>query len=243
MNIRSLRPICVFVWILTAVLSSGTAWAQGSGGQSGSGGSGGGGGADAGSGPSGGSGDSGGSGFPNSLPSGSSAPSAGSSSASSSASARLIQPLSITNLTGLEFGTLVKGAMSGPVTVTLDPRVGSYPTITSSNPSAVAPLRGHVDSNFQVTGEPGELVLVSYPAAITLKKNAGGSPATEMTVSSLNVDVWQTSNSAVDILSNNSFTMPVDAAAFLEVGGTLTVEPDDELGQYTGSFLMTVSYL
>jgi hypothetical protein len=238
MNIRSLRPIYVFAWILAVFLSAGTASAQESsaGGQAGSGGS-------TSSGGSGGSAPSGGSDLSGSLPSGSSAPSSGSASVLSSASARLIQPLSITNLVGLEFGTLVKGVMSGPVTVTVDPQVGAYPTITSSNPSAVAPLRGHLDANFLVTGEPGELVLVSSPASITLKKNAGGSPATEMTVSNLNVDVWQTSNSTVDILGNNSFTMPADAVAHLEVGGTLTVEPDDELGQYTGSFPITVSYL
>lgn len=217
MNVRSLRSISAAVLILTAVVSSGTALAQES------------------STPQSPSG-SGSSGSPAS--SGSS-----SSSAFASTSARLIQPLSITNLNSLDFGTLIKGAMSGPVTITVDPRVGNLPSITSSQPAAVAPLRGHTDATFHVTGEAGELVLISYPASITLQKNAGGTPATEMTVSNFNLDVWQSSDPNTDLNSNNSFTMPGGGVAYLEAGGTLTVEADDELGQYTGSFPVTVSYL
>lgn len=163
--------------------------------------------------------------------------------AGSSASARLIQPVTIVNGLPLNFGTLVKGTLSGPVTVTVDPLVGSLPSITSSNPSAVKPLRGHTDATFEVTGEPGEVIVVSYPSSILLQKAGGGSSAREMTIGGVLVDVWDPSDSVTDLFAGSSFTMPAGALAYLEIGGTLTVEDEDERGQYTGSFLVTVNYL
>jgi hypothetical protein len=159
------------------------------------------------------------------------------------AKARLIQPVEIISNLGLDFGTLAKGALSSPVTVTIDPLVGRYPSITSSDPSAVKPLRGHTDATFTVHAEPSEVVQVSYPSSITLQKGSGGSQSTEMTISNLLIDIWDGSYQDTDLFANGSFTMPAEGYALLEVGGTLTVEPDDQPGQYAGTFNVTVSYL
>ncbi|HYG61859.1 MAG TPA: DUF4402 domain-containing protein [Thermoanaerobaculia bacterium] len=172
-----------------------------------------------------------------------SAGSAWAAEATSSASARLIQPVTIINGPALNFGTLIKGNLTGPVGVTVDPQIGGFPTIVSSDPAAVTPLRGHTDANFQVTGEPDEVVVISPLSSILLKKEGGGTSAREMTVSDVLIDVWEPGVPGTDLLSGNSFTMPAGAVAYLEVGGKLTVEPEDELGQYTGSFVVAVNYL
>jgi len=44
-------------------------------------------------------------------------------------------------------------------------------------------------------------------------------------------------------LNNGQFNMFPDGNAFLEVGGTLTVKPVNDLGIYSGSFTVTVSYV
>lgn len=169
-----------------------------------------------------------------------------SSTAAGSAKAKLIQPLAISpNSDGaVNFGTLIKNSLAAPVKVTVDPRVSLTPSITSSNPAGVTPLSGHADANFQVTGEPGNVIQVTLPASILIKKGAGGTAGTEMTVNDFNVDVWDTTGGP-DLHDDTSeqFAMPADGSATLEIGATLTVEPTDEFGDYVGSFNVTVSYV
>jgi Domain of unknown function (DUF4402) len=177
------------------------------------------------------------------LSSGSAWAAAGSATGTNTAKSLLIRPVEIISNLGLDFGTLAKGVLSGPVTVTIDPLVGQYPAITSSDPSAVKPLRGHTDATFTVHAEPGEVVQVSSPSSITLRKGSGGSEDTEMTISNLLIDIWDGSYPDTDLFANGSFTMPAEGYALLEVGGTLTVQQDDQPGQYDGTFNVTVSYL
>jgi hypothetical protein len=169
-----------------------------------------------------------------------------SDSASSPVKAKLIQPLSITlnSSNGLNFGTLIKNAMTAPVTLVLDPRVSLSSSITSSNPAAVTPLSRNHDAQFIVTGEPNEVIQVTLPASIILKKGAGGTAATEMTVNRFQADVFNASGSAnLENDTSKQFTMPADGSAFLELGGTLTVDPADEFGDYAGTVNVTVSYV
>jgi hypothetical protein len=165
-------------------------------------------------------------------------------SATIAAKATLIRPLTIDPLSPIEFGTLIKGSLTGPVTVAMDPRLSQGPTVISSNPSAVMVLGGYGDGGFDVNGEPGSLVQVSHPASIVLKKGAGGSAATEMTLNNFNIDV-NVLNSPTNLYNDatKQFTMPSTGVARLEAGGTLTVEDNDEYGAYSGSFTVTVTYL
>jgi hypothetical protein len=165
-----------------------------------------------------------------------------SSSAANVAKARLIRPLSIVTKEALNFGTLIKNNMSGNVAVTLDTHAGNAPTIVSSDPSAVTPFSGADDAGYDVFGEPGALIQVTAPAAFLIKKGAGGSSATEMTVNAVEVTVFNSVGDA-SILNNGRFNMLPDGDAFLEVGGTLNVKPENELGDYIGSFTVTVSYV
>lgn len=165
-------------------------------------------------------------------------------SATIEARARLIRPLTIDPHSLLDFGTLIKGSLTGPVAVVLDPQVGAFPSLTSSNPGAVLPIGSFIDGQFIVRGEPGWLVQASYPAAIVIKKGAGGGAATEMTIDALNVDVFQ--DGGGPNLFNDAtkqFNVPAIGIAHLEVGGRLTVEDNDEYGAYSGTFTVTVSYL
>ncbi len=168
-----------------------------------------------------------------------------SASAQGLASARLIQPIGITFTgTALNFGDMIKNALTGEVTVTLDPQAGTPSTIVSSNPSEVTLFGGHSDSIFSVTGEPNRVIQVSVTPSIIISKEGGGSAATEMVVDTFNVDAY---DNAGDLSFHddalNQFTMPADGSAGLEVGGVLHINDDDELGQYTGNFDVTVSYL
>jgi hypothetical protein len=169
-----------------------------------------------------------------------------SDTASSPAKARLIQPLSITHSSSsaLDFGILIKNTLTAPVTLVLDPRLSQSASITSSNVAGVTPLSGEHDAHFNVTGEPDEVIQVALPSSITLKKGAGGTAATEMTVNRFQADVFNAAGSA-NLINDTSkqFTMPSDGSAILEVGGTLTVDPTDSFGDYTGSFNVTVSYV
>lgn len=168
-----------------------------------------------------------------------------SDSASTTANASLIRPLTIDSINHLSFGTLIKGSIVLlPVTVVLDPQNDQVPSLTSSNPGAVMSAGGFIDGVFSVLGEPGALVQTSYPASIVIKKGAGGSAATEMTIDALNVDVAQ-SGGGPNIFNDatKQFTMPASGAAQLEVGGRLTVEDNDEYGTYAGTFTVTVAYL
>lgn len=161
-----------------------------------------------------------------------------------SAFARLIQPVSITQIQDLYFGTLVKGSLSGPVTVTLNPLAGNVSSISSSNPSQVQALGGHVDAGFIVAGEANRVVGVQYPSAIVLDKLGGnGSEAQRMSITALEIDVWDPQDLSADLFNGSSFTLPADGNATLEVGGTLTINSDDEVGEYSGTFEITVKYL
>jgi spore coat protein U-like protein len=169
-----------------------------------------------------------------------------SDSATITASASLIRTLTIEPLNNLNFGTLIKGSLPLllPVAVVLDPLNDLPPSLTSSNPGAVMSAGGFTDGTFHILGEPGALVQASYPASIVIKKGAGGSAATEMTIDNFNVDVYQTGGGAnVFGDATKQFTMPASGDARLEVGGRLTVEDTDEYGTYAGTFTVTVTYL
>jgi hypothetical protein len=168
-----------------------------------------------------------------------------SSSAANVAKARLIRPLSIVTKEPLNFGTLIKNDMSGDVSIVLATNAGSAPTITSSDPAGVFPLPGSGadDAGYDVAGEPGALIQVTVaPASFDIQTGAGGTSATLMTVSALDVTVFHAVGQA-SILNNGQFNMFPDGNAFLEVGGTLTVKPVNVLGIYSGSFTVTVSYV
>lgn|GEM_PF-5809552 len=167
-----------------------------------------------------------------------------SSSAANVAKARLIRPLSIVTKEPLNFGTLIKNDMSGDVSIVLATNAGSAPTITSSDPAGVFPLPGSGadDAGYDVSGEPGALIQVAVPTSFLIKKGAGGTSTTEMKVDALDVTVFKGIGGA-SILNNGRFNMFPDGSAFLEVGGTLTVKPENDLGDYVGSFTVTVSYV
>lgn len=160
------------------------------------------------------------------------------------AKATLIRPLTMTMMSSLDFGPLIKGSLAAPVTVVLGPNGANWPSITSSNPGAVLPFGNVFDGAFNVLGEPNRLVQVSHPASILIKKGAGGSTATEMTINNFDVDVFQTGGGPE--LYNNAtkqFSLPATGDVRLEVGGTLTVEDNDEHGAYSGTLTLTVTYL
>lgn len=166
------------------------------------------------------------------------------SGSQASALARLIQPVAITTIQNIYFGTLVKGSLSGPVTVTVNPQVGNLPTISSSDSSQVQALGGQTDAGFLIAGEADRVVGVQYPSVIVMDKVGGsGSDAQKMSITNILVDVWDSQDPSLDLFNGSSFILPADGNVLLEVGGTLTVNNDDEVGEYQGTFDITVKYL
>jgi len=134
----------------------------------------------------------------------------------------VIIPISIAKESNLSFGFASPGPGTGYVTVTAE----ENPQRTASGAASLLPSTGVVSSGkFRVTGTPYASVNVTVPASLPLS-HAGGS-------SSLNLD-----------LTSSATNLQLGAAGedVFYVGGTVTMLSGQQLGQYTGTFTVTVSY-
>lgn len=134
-----------------------------------------------------------------------------------SAVAKIIAPISIVHQSGdLDFGVLIKSNTAGTVTI---PAVAS-PTAQDVN---VQRATGAVSSDhFVVDNDDGFTFTISLPSSITVSNGNTGS----MTV--------------------NAFTHSCPGSCTLDgdlyVGGTLQVGANQESGDYTGSYTVTLTY-
>lgn len=142
--------------------------------------------------------------------------------ATSNAAAVIIAPLSITNTAGLHFGTIMRSATAGTVTIATD---GTRSSLGGVTLSALAPA--HSAAAFNVEGESGRTVTITLPASTTIVNAA-------------------TDDMIVDaFVSNPDDANPVTltgAATVLQVGATLNVDANQPSGTYTGTFNVSVNY-
>lgn len=142
--------------------------------------------------------------------------------ATSNAAAVIIAPLSITNTGGLHFGTIMRSATAGTVSVATDGTRTSGGGVTLS---ALAPV--HSAALFSVEGESGRNVTISLPASTTIVNAA-------------------TDDMIVDtFVSDPDDANPValtGAATVLRIGATLNVDANQPSGTYTGTFSVSVNY-
>ncbi|MFZ2339063.1 MAG: DUF4402 domain-containing protein [Bacteroidales bacterium] len=141
--------------------------------------------------------------------------------ATSNAAAVIIAPLSITNTAGLHFGTIMRSATAGTVTITTD---GTRSSLGGVTLSALAPL--HSAATFDLEGESGNEVLITLPVSTTITNGT----------QTMTVD-----NFVSDPDDANPVTL-TGAATVLRVGATLNVDADQPSGTYNGTFNVRVDY-
>lgn len=141
--------------------------------------------------------------------------------ATSNAAAVIIAPLSITNTAGLHFGTIMRSAALGTVSIATD---GTRTSTGGVTLSALAPL--HSVATFDLEGESGNDVVITLPASTTI------------------------SNGTQTMLVDNFVSNPDDAnpvtlggtPTVLSVGATLNVAANQASGTYTGTFDVSINY-
>lgn len=136
--------------------------------------------------------------------------------------ANVIAPISISNtsLKKLNFGTITRSSSSGSITVTPDGQrsvTGGASALGSSSFSA-AP--------FTVSGENSASFSITLPASGVLLTREGGTETMEVNAF--------THDSGLVLSSNGE--------ASFSVGATLNIDADQLIGEYHGSFSITVNY-
>lgn len=143
-------------------------------------------------------------------------------STTATASAKIINPITITKVTDMNFGIINSNAVAG--NVVLSPAGGRTPTTVTLAPSAG--VNAVTAASFTVTGESGYLYTVTLPSTdVTLARTGGGG---SMTLNNFTSDAGTT-------LPSGSFT--------LSVGGQLNLEAGQASGNYTSTaFNVQVAY-
>lgn len=149
------------------------------------------------------------------------------------ASVAVIEPLSITKLSDLDFGNI---AGAGGGTVVLVPSDGATCTanggIVHSGTCQAARFAG--------SGAAGQRLRIRRPVGRTITLTG---PGEDMTVSDITFDAG---TSLDPVRSNPNWERYLIAAAdgtfIFRVGGTLTVNPDQAPGIYQGTFDIRVDY-
>jgi hypothetical protein len=147
-----------------------------------------------------------------------SAQAAGSATATASAFAKVITPIAITKTADLNFGTIISGP-AGNVTVSpagIENATGA--TVLNPNPNVSAAL-------FSVTGEPSTAYSIALPSSISITNGA----------QSMTVSAFTSNPTPGGVLS-------AGGSQALQVGATLAVATNQAIGNYSGTFSVTVAY-
>lgn len=142
-------------------------------------------------------------------------------SASANAEAKIVSGISLAKTLDLKFGSIVRSAEGG--TVTINPNGGeiTYNGVTQGQNTS------HQAAQFTATGEGGYLYRISLPNQVKLDHEGG--KGVKMTVRQF------TNTSTAGRLDDNG-------SQTFSVGATLEVEPNQATGKYTGTFDVTVQY-
>ena len=140
---------------------------------------------------------------------------ASATSATGNATATILQQITITPGTAMAFGTIAPAAAGGAVVLTA---AGTIPAVAGFA-FAGSPAAG----TFTVSGASGQPVNVTFSSGNTLT-----GPGTAMPLGSF------TSSGAPATFGASSFT--------LNVGATLTVNPNQTAGSYAGTYTVSVDY-
>lgn len=147
------------------------------------------------------------------------------------ASARILKTLTLTKTAELRFGSIIRNAAEGVVTV------GVTGAAVRSLPGAYTDLATGADDHgaaaFTIAGSENATYVLTLPESVVL--TAAGTPTGTTTMTANNF----TSNS---ITSNTTGKLNEDGEFALLVGADLNVKADQATAIYTGTFAITVAY-
>lgn len=147
-----------------------------------------------------------------------------SSSVTTNGTTTIIQPVTIAQNNALSFGTIVR-PISGASTIT----IGTGADTVSTTGSAIA-LRGTTSrARYTISGEGGEIVSVTMPASFPLQKSG----ATDLTVTLTRAPAGNITLSGVT---------GATGTAALDIGGSFPITSTTAVGNYSGSFAVSVAY-
>jgi len=141
---------------------------------------------------------------------------ANAATADGTARATILQQVTVTNTSDLQFGTVAIGTGGGAVTVATGGGRTCATTLVCSGATTSA--------GFSVSGATGMNVGISVPGSVTLTETGGATM------------------SATLASSATSLTLLGTAADAFRVGGTLNVGGTQTAGAYAGTFTVTVNY-
>ena len=148
-----------------------------------------------------------------------STPALAANTASANATVNIVSPLTLTNNTGLNFGTVV-GPFAGEVVHVDAAGTRTCPaTLTCSGNASVSA------ASFSLTGTAGQAVVLTIPNSVTLNGSVSGT---------LSVDL------SGDKPANP--TLDSSGAASFAVGGKLTIPGGTVDGVYSNTFNVTANY-
>ena len=141
---------------------------------------------------------------------------ANAATADGTARATILQQVTVTNTSDLQFGTVAIGTGGGTVTVSTAGARSCGTTLVCSGATTAA--------GFSVAGATGMAVGISVPGSVTLTEVGGASMAATLNASA------------------SSLTLAGTSADAFTVGGSLNVGGTQAAGAYAGTFTVTVAY-
>lgn len=136
--------------------------------------------------------------------------------ATGTASATILQPVTVTKTSDLDFGKIVAGPNASTVTLT---SAGQFQCGTG-----LTCLDNHSIARFSVSGVPGQTVSVQSDSQIMLSSSGGAKMPVVLDLSTKTLKLNNGQNNSIG------------------VGGTLSVAAYQAEGVYTGLFTITVNY-
>ncbi len=155
--------------------------------------------------------------------------------AEANATATIIKAIEIEKTKDLNFGAMsVKGSDGTCKISTANTRTKTGGVNISLTGAAVEQSA----AEYTITGGNDATFAVTLPSTVNVKKGAGGTATTEMTIGSFKASV----NNAADIVDGGTGTLSATGTATMKVGAELSVIATQEEGNYTGTFNVTVQY-